>query len=49
MPVQAKFGHYPSGTKDPRSISQIEKAVEREQIRSNEQILPTPAPHQKFQ
>jgi hypothetical protein len=25
------------------SISQTEKAVEREQIRSNEQILPTPA------
>ncbi len=28
---------------EPRSISQTEKAVEREQIRSNEQILPTPA------
>jgi hypothetical protein len=27
--------------KNPRSISQTEKAVEREQIRSNEQILPT--------
>jgi hypothetical protein len=41
--VQAKFGQYLQDAKNPRSISQTEKAVEREQIRSNEQILPTPA------
>jgi hypothetical protein len=40
--VQAKFGQYLQDAKNPRSISQIEKAVEQEQIRSNEQILPTP-------
>jgi hypothetical protein len=40
---QAKFGHYLQDAKNLRSISQTEKAVEREQIRSNEQVLPTPA------
>ncbi len=40
--MQAKFGQYLQDAKNPRSISQTEKAVEREQIRSNEQILPTP-------
>jgi hypothetical protein len=39
---QAKFGQYLQDAKNPRSISQTEKAVEREQIRSNEQVLPTP-------
>ncbi len=43
LAVQAKFGQYLQDAKNPRSISQIEKAVEQEQIRSNEQILPTPA------
>jgi hypothetical protein len=42
LAVQAKFGQYLQDAKNPRSISQTEKAVEREQIRSNEQILPTP-------
>jgi hypothetical protein len=41
--VQAKFGQYLQDAKNPRSISQTEKAVEREQIRPNEQVLPTPA------
>jgi hypothetical protein len=36
------FGQYLQA-KNPRSISQTEKAVEREQILSNEQVLPTPA------
>jgi hypothetical protein len=42
LAVQAKFGQYLQDAKNPRSISQTEKAVEREQIRFNEQILPTP-------
>jgi hypothetical protein len=39
---QAKFGQYLQDAKNHRSISQTEKAVEREQISSNEQVLPTP-------
>jgi hypothetical protein len=39
---QAKFGQYLQDAKNPRSISQTEKAVEQEQIPSNEQVLPTP-------
>jgi hypothetical protein len=46
--VQAKFGQYLQDAKNPRSISQTEKAVEREQIRSNEQILPTPVLHHRM-
>jgi hypothetical protein len=40
--VQAKFGQYLQNAKEPRSISQTEKAVEREQVSSKEQVLPMP-------
>ncbi len=43
--MQAKFGQYLQDAKNPRSICQTEKAVEREQIRPNEQVLPTPGLH----
>jgi hypothetical protein len=43
--VQAKFGQYLHDAKNPRSLSQTEEAVEREQISSDEQVLPTPALH----
>jgi hypothetical protein len=39
---QAKFRQYLQDAKNPRSISPVEKPVEREQIPSNEQVLPTP-------
>jgi hypothetical protein len=45
LAVQAKFGQYLQDAKNPRSISQTEKAVEWEQVWSNEQILPTPVIH----
>jgi hypothetical protein len=37
--VQAKFGQYLQNAKEPRSISQTEKAVEWEQVSSKEQVL----------
>jgi hypothetical protein len=40
--VQAKFGQYLQNAKEPRSISQTEKAVEWEQVSSKEQVLPMP-------
>ncbi len=40
--MQAKFGQYLQNAKEPRSISQTEKAVEREQVSSKEQVLPMP-------
>jgi hypothetical protein len=39
---QAKCNQYLQDAKNPMSISQTEKAVEREQIPSNEEVLPTP-------
>jgi hypothetical protein len=45
---QAKFSQYLQDAKNPRSISQTEKPVEREQIPSNEQVLPTPALKNSF-
>jgi hypothetical protein len=44
MAVQAKFGQYLQAAKDPMLISQTEKTVEWEQVSSNEQVLPMPAP-----
>jgi hypothetical protein len=43
LAVQAKFGNYLQDAKNPRSISQTEKAVEWEQVSSKEQILLTSA------
>ncbi len=40
--MQAKFGQYLQNAKDPRLISQTEKAVEWEQVSSKEQVLPMP-------
>jgi hypothetical protein len=39
-----KFNHHKFGQslQDARSLSQTEEAVEREQISSDEQVLPTP-------
>jgi hypothetical protein len=42
MAVQAKFGQYLQNAKDPILISQIEEAVEWEQVLSKEQVLPMP-------
>jgi hypothetical protein len=42
LSVQAKFGQYLQDAKNSRSLSQTEEAVEREQISSDEQVLPTP-------
>jgi hypothetical protein len=40
--VQAKFGQYLQNAKEPRSISQTEKAIEWEQVSFKEQVLPMP-------
>jgi hypothetical protein len=40
--VQAIFGQYLQDAKKPKVNISNRKAVEREQISSNEQVLPTP-------